>query len=234
MPVTGDLEAGAAAYAATLPDASTSSTSVSGPDGHTASLVPGDPVLEVRDREVAVTGPYQGHRRMTLTYPAIDRAREALWLVTGDDKRDALARCCAGDEIDPRRPRANGAAARPRRRRSRGRVARQRLGRVREPSSIRVAERGDDVAEHVDAQLEVLDRDALVGRVDQPRGELDVHRLEREEPVGGRPEGVPQPVAVREAGADDRRQPAPGSRRVTHVSSARQSGVSTGDDVPPA
>jgi hypothetical protein len=48
-----------------------------------ASLVPGDPVLEVTDRLLAVTGPYQGHRRMTLTYPALARAEEVMWLVTG-------------------------------------------------------------------------------------------------------------------------------------------------------
>ncbi len=62
-----------------------------GSDGHTASLVPGDPVLEVRDRPVALTtGEYQGTRRMTLTWPVITAARELLFLVTGDDKRDAL------------------------------------------------------------------------------------------------------------------------------------------------
>ena len=53
-------------------------------------------MLQVDDRQVAITGPYQGHRRMTLTYPAVDGAREALWLVTGDDKRDALARLLPG------------------------------------------------------------------------------------------------------------------------------------------
>ncbi len=72
-----------------------------GADGHTASLVPRDPVLEVRDRPVAITGPYQGHRRMTLTYPLLDGAREALWLVTGDDKRGALARLLLRDESIP-------------------------------------------------------------------------------------------------------------------------------------
>jgi len=72
-----------------------------GPDGHTASLVPGDPVLEVTDRDVALTGEYQGRRRMTLTYPVLDRARRVLWLVTGADKVDALARLRAGDESIP-------------------------------------------------------------------------------------------------------------------------------------
>jgi 6-phosphogluconolactonase len=61
-----------------------------GADGHTASLIPGDPVLGVRDRDVALTGEYQGLRRMTLTYPALSRARARLWLVTGAAKHDAL------------------------------------------------------------------------------------------------------------------------------------------------
>lgn len=68
-----------------------------GPDGHTASLVPGDPVLEIADCDVAWTGPYQGHRRMTLTYPAINRARFTFWLVTGKEKQAALAGLMAGD-----------------------------------------------------------------------------------------------------------------------------------------
>lgn len=72
-----------------------------GPDGHTASLVPGDPVLAVRDRDVAWTGAYQGYRRMTLTYPPLDRARLCFWLVTGQEKRDALARLLAGDRAIP-------------------------------------------------------------------------------------------------------------------------------------
>jgi len=101
MPVTGDLEAGAAAYAATLPGRLDLVHLGLGADGHTASLVPGDPVLAVRDRDVASTEPYQGHRRMTLTYPTIDRAREALWLVTGPDKRGALERLLAGDDSIP-------------------------------------------------------------------------------------------------------------------------------------
>ena len=64
-----------------------------GPDGHTASLVPGDPVLRVTDVDVALTGVYQGRRRMTLTYPMLNRARRILWLVTGSDKIDALRAC---------------------------------------------------------------------------------------------------------------------------------------------
>jgi 6-phosphogluconolactonase len=61
-----------------------------GADGHTASLVPGDAVLDVSDRDVAMTAPYQGTRRMTLTFPALDRARARLWLVTGASKRAVL------------------------------------------------------------------------------------------------------------------------------------------------
>ena len=72
-----------------------------GPDGHTASLVPGDPVLDVTEADVALTGAYQSHRRMTLTYPALNRARRVLWLVTGDDKPAMLARLRAGDRAIP-------------------------------------------------------------------------------------------------------------------------------------
>src|SRR5438477_9938159 len=63
-----------------------------GPDGHTASLVPGDPVLDVTDADVAITGPYQGRRRMTLTFPIINRSRRVLWLVTGGEKAGTLVR----------------------------------------------------------------------------------------------------------------------------------------------
>src|SRR5256886_9339837 len=72
-----------------------------GSDGHTASLVPGDPVLDVTDADVALTGVYQGRRRMTLTYPVLNRARSVLWLVTGKDKVAALGRLRAGDVSIP-------------------------------------------------------------------------------------------------------------------------------------
>ena len=72
-----------------------------GPDGHTASLVPGDPVLGVKSTDVALTGIYQGRRRMTLTYPIIDRSRLVLWLVTGSEKVGMLARLQAGDVSIP-------------------------------------------------------------------------------------------------------------------------------------
>jgi 6-phosphogluconolactonase len=108
MPVgDADLEAAAARYAADLPSALDLVHLGLGPDGHTASLVPGDPVLEVADRTVAATAEYQGRRRLTLTYPALNAAREIVWLVTGEDKRDALARLLARDPSIP----ATGVAA---------------------------------------------------------------------------------------------------------------------------
>jgi 6-phosphogluconolactonase len=72
-----------------------------GPDGHTASLVPGDAVLEIADADVAPTGVYQGRRRMTLTYPILNRARRIVWLVTGPEKASMLARLVAGDPAIP-------------------------------------------------------------------------------------------------------------------------------------
>jgi 6-phosphogluconolactonase len=102
MPVNkSDLAAGAAAYAASLPEHFDLVHLGLGPDGHTASLVPGDPVLSVTDRLVALTHPYQGRVRMTLTYPALARARQILWLVTGADKKDPLASLLAGDTTIP-------------------------------------------------------------------------------------------------------------------------------------
>lgn len=72
-----------------------------GADGHTASLVPGDPVLAVDGADVAAAGPYQGRRRLTLTYPVIDRARRILWVVTGGEKAGMLARLRDGDPSIP-------------------------------------------------------------------------------------------------------------------------------------
>ena len=72
-----------------------------GADGHTASLVPYDQVVDALDADVAVTGPYRGHRRMTLTLPLLDRARRILWVVTGSDKREALAGLLRADPAIP-------------------------------------------------------------------------------------------------------------------------------------
>jgi 6-phosphogluconolactonase len=72
-----------------------------GPDGHCASLIPGDPVLNVMDRDVAITGVYQGRRRMTLTYPVINRSRHILWLVSGKDKVSAFPKLRAADPSIP-------------------------------------------------------------------------------------------------------------------------------------
>jgi 6-phosphogluconolactonase len=108
MPVeSADLQAAAAEYAATLRRIAGSPPILDlvhlglGPDGHTASLVPGDPVLNVKDSDVAVTGTYQGRRRMTLTYPIINRSRQVLWVVTGDEKVQMLNRLLNGDEAIP-------------------------------------------------------------------------------------------------------------------------------------
>ncbi len=102
MPVEhDDPEAAAAEYAAALPERFDLVHLGLGDDGHTASLVPGDPVLDVVDRLVAVTAEYRGRRRMTLTYPALARADQILWLVTGADKVEALRRLRAGDRSIP-------------------------------------------------------------------------------------------------------------------------------------
>jgi 6-phosphogluconolactonase len=102
MPVEEtDLEATATRYAARLPERFDLIHLGLGPDGHTASLVPGDPALDALDRDVTLSGLYQGTRRMTLTYPVLDRARARLWLVTGGDKRDPLRRLREHDRSIP-------------------------------------------------------------------------------------------------------------------------------------
>jgi 6-phosphogluconolactonase len=102
MPVTDpDLEAAATSYGQALPERFDAIHLGIGADGHTASLVPGDPVLDVMDRPVALTEPYQGRRRMTLTYLALDRTDLVVWLVAGAEKRDALRQLLAGDQSIP-------------------------------------------------------------------------------------------------------------------------------------
>jgi 6-phosphogluconolactonase len=108
MPVeASDLELAASQYATVLNQIAGSPPVLDlvhlglGPDGHTASLVPGTPVLEVTDADVALTGVYQRRRRMTLTYPIINRSRRILWLVTGNDKAAMVRRLADGDTAIP-------------------------------------------------------------------------------------------------------------------------------------
>jgi len=108
MPVEApDLEAAAARYARTLGEIAGEPSVLDlallglGSDGHTASLVPGDPVLKVADRDVAITAVYQGRRRMTLTYPMLNRSRNILWVVTGAEKVPMLKRLQDGDVSIP-------------------------------------------------------------------------------------------------------------------------------------
>jgi 6-phosphogluconolactonase len=108
MPVEeANLETAAANYAKTLVQLAGSPPILDlvhlglGADGHTASLIPGDPVLEVADRDVALTGIYQQRRRMTLTYPLLNRARRILWVATGAEKVEMLRRLQAGDVSIP-------------------------------------------------------------------------------------------------------------------------------------
>ncbi len=108
MPVDGldegddeELAARAATYGAGLPARFDLIHLGLGDDGHTASLVPGDPVTDVRDRDIAITGPYQGRRRMTMTFAVLDEARSILWLATGGSKAASLRKLRARDASIP-------------------------------------------------------------------------------------------------------------------------------------
>ncbi len=103
MPVGAeDLETAARAYEYSLPERFDLIHLGMGPDGHTASLIPGDRILDVKDRRVALTdGEYQGTRRMSLTYPALAAARKILFLITGDGKRQAFEKLLAEDPSIP-------------------------------------------------------------------------------------------------------------------------------------
>lgn len=108
MPVeSADLESARGEYAATLQQIAGTPAVLDlahlglGPDGHTASLVPGDPVLDVTDADVALTGSYQGRRRMSLTYPMLNRSRRIVWLVTGGEKAEMLQRLYRADPSIP-------------------------------------------------------------------------------------------------------------------------------------
>jgi 6-phosphogluconolactonase len=108
MPVEApDLAAAAEQYARALRDIAGSPAVLDlvhlglGPDGHTASLVPADPVLDISDADVGLTGLYRGRRRMTLTFPILSRSRQVLWVVTGSAKAAMLARLREGDRSIP-------------------------------------------------------------------------------------------------------------------------------------
>ena len=138
MPVDGaDIDAAAVRYAQTLDQIAGSPPVLDlvhlglGYDGHTASLIPNDPVLDVTNADVAVTASYLGRRRMTLTYPILNRARRVLWVITGADKAAMLVRLLRGDRAIPagrvRQARRDGARGPGRGATSRG-APRRRIG----------------------------------------------------------------------------------------------------------
>ncbi|MFN8051756.1 MAG: 6-phosphogluconolactonase [Acidimicrobiales bacterium] len=104
MDVTApDLGEAAAAYAADLARLCDSTLDLVhlglGSDGHTASWPPGDPVIDIVDRDVAISKLYNGFVRMTLTVPCINRARHRVFLITGGDKEEATNLLGAGGDI---------------------------------------------------------------------------------------------------------------------------------------
>ncbi len=107
MPVASDDTDAATAYAATIDELAGSPVVFDliqlglGDDGHTASLIPGDPILSVEDRDVAVTGDYNGRRRLSLTWPVLDRAKQQLWVIAGASKGPALAHYLNADPSIP-------------------------------------------------------------------------------------------------------------------------------------
>ena len=152
-----------------------------GADGHTASLVPGDAVLDVRDRDVAITGAvYQGRRRMTLTFPVLDRARQILWVVAGAE-RLALSRSWCPRPDDPRRAGRRNRPAGDRRPGGRRRSSDLRNARPGAPASIAgrppTGGRTRAVADQHHAKLRTLVPPIAVLRCDLARGMFRLRRL---------------------------------------------------------
>ena len=108
MPVEAeDLDGAAAAYAEVVHEVAGRPATIDvvhlgiGADGHTASLVPGGPWRDEGTDPVAVTAPYQGRRRMTLTLSTLSGARRVLWLVSGAAKAPVVRRLVEGDSSIP-------------------------------------------------------------------------------------------------------------------------------------